>query len=64
MTVLVTGGAGGIGSAVCRAFAKNGYNIAIHYHSGEHRAQALADEFKYKYNVKASIFYADVSRTS
>ena len=61
MTVLVTGGAGGIGSAVCRAFAKNGYNIAIHYHSGEHRAQALADEFKYKDNVKASIFYADVS---
>ena len=61
MTVLVTGGAGGIGSAVCRAFAKNGYNIAIHYHSGEHRAQALADEFKNKYNVKASIFYADVS---
>ncbi|MBQ1452438.1 MAG: SDR family NAD(P)-dependent oxidoreductase, partial [Ruminococcus sp.] len=42
MTVLVTGGAGGIGSAVCRAFAKNGYYIAIHYHSGERRAQALA----------------------
>ena len=61
MTVLVTGGAGGIGAAVCRAFAKNGYNIAIHYHSGERRAQALADEFKNKYNVKASIFYADVS---
>ena len=62
MTVLVTGGAGGIGSAVCRAFAKNGYNIAIHYYSGNQRAQALCEEISNNYNVKAIIFYADVSK--
>ena len=62
MTVLVTGGAGGIGSAVCRAFAKNGYNIAIHYYSGNQRAQALFEEIRTNFNVKTNIFYADVSQ--
>ena len=62
MTVLVTGGAGGIGSAVCRAFAKNGYNIAIHYYSGNRRAQALCEEIRTNFNVKTNIFYADVSQ--
>ncbi len=42
--VLVTGGAGGIGSAVCRAFASEGARVAVHHHTGAARAALLAEE--------------------
>ena len=42
--VLVTGGAGGIGSACVRAFAAEGARVAIHYRSSETQAASLADE--------------------
>ncbi|MBM7115835.1 SDR family NAD(P)-dependent oxidoreductase [Archangium primigenium] len=42
--VLVTGGAGGIGSAVVRAFAEEGARVAVHYHRSEDNARALAAE--------------------
>ena len=42
--VLVTGGSGGIGSACVRAFAAEGARVAVHWHRGEERAQALAAE--------------------
>ena len=42
--VLVTGGAGGIGSALVRAFAQEGARVAIHYLSSEERARRLAEE--------------------
>lgn len=41
-TVLITGGAGGIGSACARLFAKKGYNVVIGYCSSEESAQSLA----------------------
>jgi len=42
--VLVTGGAGGIGSACVRAFAAEGAHIAIHYRTSRDRAEELARE--------------------
>src|ERR671915_1323426 len=42
--VLVTGASGGIGAACARAFAAEGARVALHYHHGEERAQALAAE--------------------
>lgn len=42
--VLVTGGAGGIGSACVRAFAAEGARVAIHYHTSRQRADELAAE--------------------
>lgn len=42
--VLVTGSSGGIGAACGRAFAAEGSRLALHYHHGEERAQALAAE--------------------
>jgi 3-oxoacyl-[acyl-carrier protein] reductase len=42
--VLVTGGAGGIGSAVVRAFAAEKATPVIHYRSSEERARTLAEE--------------------
>ena len=40
--VLVTGGAGGIGSAVVREFAAEGANVAIHFRTSRERAEKLA----------------------
>ncbi len=42
--VLVTGGAGGIGTAIVRAFAAEGARVAIHYHTSGEGAAALAAE--------------------
>ena len=42
--VLVTGGAGGIGSAIVRTFAGEGARVGIHYRSSKDRAEALASE--------------------
>jgi 3-oxoacyl-[acyl-carrier protein] reductase len=43
-SVLVTGGAGGIGSACVRAFATEGARVAVHYRTSRDRAEKLARE--------------------
>jgi 3-oxoacyl-[acyl-carrier protein] reductase len=40
-TVLVIGGTGGIGSATCLQLAKDGFNVAIHYHKNKTKADIL-----------------------
>jgi 3-oxoacyl-[acyl-carrier protein] reductase len=42
--VVVTGASGGIGSACARAFAAEGAVVALHYHRGRERVEALAAE--------------------
>jgi 3-oxoacyl-[acyl-carrier protein] reductase len=41
---LVTGGAGNIGSALARALAKAGTDVAIAYHNGRQAAEQIAEE--------------------
>ena len=42
--VLVTGGAGGIGQAICRKFAEEGANVAVHFYTSSEEAELLAKE--------------------
>jgi 3-oxoacyl-[acyl-carrier protein] reductase len=42
--VVVTGGAGGIGSACVRAFAAEGARVVVHYNTSRERAESLASE--------------------
>lgn len=44
MKALVTGGAGGIGQALCRRFAEEGYFVYVNYSRSEQKAKALAEE--------------------
>jgi 3-oxoacyl-[acyl-carrier protein] reductase len=41
--VLVTGASGGIGAACAHGFAAEGARVAVHYHRGRERAEAVAD---------------------
>lgn len=43
-SVLVTGGSGGIGSAICKEFASRGYFVGVHYNKNEKFAKSLAQE--------------------
>ena len=54
--VVVTGASGGIGAACARAFAAEGARVVVHYHRGEERARALADE------LGAIVAQADLTR--
>ncbi|BBP02397.1 3-oxoacyl-ACP reductase FabG [Sulfuriferula nivalis] len=54
---LVTGGSGGIGMAICRQLAADGYHVFIHAHRNLDAAQALADEITLNgYSAQALCF--------
>ena len=58
-TVLITGASKGIGRAIARKFASNGYNIILNYNSSKDLAMALANELKTM--VEVLTIQADIS---
>lgn len=52
---LVTGATGGIGQAICRALAAEGAAVALHYHTQQEAAHALAAE------LGGAAFAADIT---
>ncbi len=59
--ILVTGGSGGIGAAVCEAFAAQGHNVVIHYRNAQAKAEALAQRLNCAYGVTVQALFADVA---
>ncbi len=53
--VLVTGGSRGIGRAICKKFASEGYSVAINYEKSEKEANCVAKE------TGGKVYRADVS---
>lgn len=59
--VLITGGSGGIGTALCVAFAQTGGNVAVHYNKNREKAENLSKVLSETYSVKAIAVQADVA---
>jgi 3-oxoacyl-[acyl-carrier protein] reductase len=60
-TVLVTGGAKGIGKAISLELAKAGYDIVINYHTSEETARELEKQIPAEYGVECMAVQCDVS---
>ena len=58
---LVTGGAKGIGAAIVRELAANGYDVVINYLTSEREAEVLASSLTSKYGINALVYRADVA---
>jgi 3-oxoacyl-[acyl-carrier protein] reductase len=56
---LVTGGGTGIGAACCRALAREGFRIAVHYRSSEESARKLAAELPDAFVLRADLGRAE-----
>jgi 3-oxoacyl-[acyl-carrier protein] reductase len=59
--ILITGGAGGIGSAICKKMAEKGYSVIITYNSNVEKAQTLVETLHCNVSTRTqnhSIFHA------
>lgn len=62
-TVIVTGGAKGIGAGISSVFAREGCNVVVNYRSDDESANRFAGDLTKK-NVQAIAIKADVSKES
>ena len=60
-TAVITGGSGGIGEAVCRSLARDGYDIILHYNRGKEKSDALADDIRECFGVDVKTVCCDLS---
>ncbi len=58
---LVVGATGGIGSAVAKSLAADGFDVILHYYSNKDKAQQLKAEIEQETNSKGYTIRADIS---
>lgn len=58
---IVTGGAGGIGKAICLRLASDGYHVVVNYRGQVDRAAQIAEEINAGGKAKAIAVMADIS---
>lgn len=61
-TVLVTGSSSDIGASIALEFAKNNYNIVIHYNTNKKEALNLQEEITRHYDVDTLLIKADITK--
>lgn len=61
---MITGGTGGIGTAMCVAFAQTGRNVAVHYNKSRKKADNLVSVLRDSYGVNAIAVQANVADRS
>ena len=61
-TVLITGASRGIGAACAEAFAKEGFDVVINFHSSRKAAEQLSEKLSASYGVRTLCVCADVSK--
>ena len=59
---LVSGSSSGIGAAVVRHFAAQGWDVVVNYNSGQERAEAIATQIRSDFGVDAFVIGADLSQ--
>jgi enoyl-[acyl-carrier protein] reductase III len=59
-TALVTGGARGIGRAICRRLAREGCHVGVNYYNSSDEAEALRDELR-SLGVRSFVVQANVA---
>ncbi|MCM1365057.1 MAG: glucose 1-dehydrogenase [Faecalibacterium sp.] len=60
-TALITGATGGIGEALCRTFAKNGYNIIAHCFKNEQTGKNLCCQLEEEFHIKTHLIKANLA---
>lgn len=61
--VLITGGGKRVGAVLCELFAKNGYDVALHYNVSEKEAREVKKQIE-SLGAKCELFQADLADIS